>query len=220
MNIATIIETYIFSNTFLESGIVILLGLFLRIILASCKQLWVTTFHQTMTFMMLPVTTYIITKVISGNIALSLGMVGALSIVRFRNPVKNSFELVMFFVLISLGITASTGIIYPIALTTFITLIILISIVIEKIYFEKNKKRLFSLSFTEGEKVSTLEVEVKEPIEDLKNNFFLVNQIDHFTENTYIYKFASQKKTDMQNLQNEIKKLYSKKIVSIEYVSN
>ena len=40
--------------------------------------------------------------------------------------------------------------------------------------------------------MSTLEVEVKEPIEDLKNNF-LVNQIDHFTENTYIYKFASQK---------------------------
>lgn len=220
MDFNILIKTYIFSNTFLECIIVIFLGLLLRIVLASCKQLWVTTFHQTMTFMILPVTTYIITKVISGNIALSLGMVGALSIVRFRNPVKNSFELVMFFVLISLGITASTGIVYPVALTFFTILIVIFSVIIEKFYFNKNKKRLFALSFTEGEKVSTLEVEVKEPIEDLKNNFFLVNQIEHFTENTHVYKFASQKKSDMQSLQNEIKKLYSKNLVSIEYVSN
>ena len=31
---------------------------------------------------------FVIVKIISGNIALSLGMIGALSIVRFRNPVK------------------------------------------------------------------------------------------------------------------------------------
>ena len=124
MSFLNLINTFVFSNTFISSITVILLGLSLRIALASCKQLWVTTFHQTMTFMILPLTTFMITKVIAGNIALSLGLVGALSIVRFRNPVKNSFELVMFFVLVSLGITASSGLVYPIALTFFVISII------------------------------------------------------------------------------------------------
>ena len=42
---------------------------------------------------------YIITIAISDNWALSLGMIGALSIVRFRNPVRSSFELTLFFYL-------------------------------------------------------------------------------------------------------------------------
>ncbi len=220
MNIINLINSFVFSNTFISSITVILLGLSLRVVLATCKQLWVTTFHQTMTFMILPLTTFMITKVIAGNIALSLGLVGALSIVRFRNPVKNSFELVMFFVLVSLGITGSSGLVYPIALTFFVISIIIFSVFIEKYYFEKNKKRLFSFSFTEGEKVSTLEVEFKKPIDELKKNDFLINEIDHFSENTFIYKFASPKKTDIQNLHDEIKSKYLDDIINIEYVSN
>ena len=57
-------------------------------------QNWIKTFSHTLTLFMLPIVTYTITSVISDNIALSLGMIGALSIVRFRNPVKSPFELV------------------------------------------------------------------------------------------------------------------------------
>ena len=39
---------------------------------------------------------YIITLSISDNLALSLGMIGALSIVRFRNPVKNPLEIIIY----------------------------------------------------------------------------------------------------------------------------
>ena len=52
----------------------------------------------------MPSITSIITTLISSNIALSLGMIGALSIVRFRTPVKSPLELVMFFALITIGI--------------------------------------------------------------------------------------------------------------------
>ena len=62
-----------------------------------------------MAFLLLPIVTYAITSVISDNIALSLGMVGALSIVRFRNPVRSPFELSVYFLLISLGICASVS---------------------------------------------------------------------------------------------------------------
>ena len=68
----------------------ILSGLVLRFSLSITGQNWVKTYQQTIAFLILPVVTYVITKTITGNIALSLGMIGALSIVRFRNPVKSA----------------------------------------------------------------------------------------------------------------------------------
>ena len=64
-------------------------SLSIRMLLDFLGQKWIKTVAQTATLCVLPVLTYIITNVISGNIALSLGMVGALSIVRFRNPVRS-----------------------------------------------------------------------------------------------------------------------------------
>ena len=64
-------------------------------------------YSQILVFTLLPVTGYLITSVISNNIALSLGMVGALSIVRFRTPVKNPSELVTYFILITIGIVVN-----------------------------------------------------------------------------------------------------------------
>lgn len=71
------------------------------------KNYWANSIFFTMSTYLLPQIGYIITKIISGNIALSLGMVGALSIIRFRHPVKNSLELVTYFALISMGIATT-----------------------------------------------------------------------------------------------------------------
>ena len=73
-------------------------------------QTWIKTIAHTSTLLLLPILTYVITSVISGNIALSLGMVGALSIVRFRNPVRSPLELSVYFGAITLGITASVSV--------------------------------------------------------------------------------------------------------------
>jgi len=53
--------------------------------------------------------TSMIIMTISGNLILSLGMVGALSIVRFRTPVKDSMDLVFLFWAISAGIANGVG---------------------------------------------------------------------------------------------------------------
>ena len=87
--------------------LLIVSGLLLRFSLTFTGQAWAKSHAQTVTFMILPVITYVITKTISGNIALSLGMIGALSIVRFRHPVKSALELVMYFDLITIGIATS-----------------------------------------------------------------------------------------------------------------
>lgn len=53
--------------------------------------------------------TSLVIMTISGNLVLSLGMVGALSIVRFRTPVKDSMDLVFLFWAISAGIANGVG---------------------------------------------------------------------------------------------------------------
>ena len=55
-------------------------------------------------FMMLIPTMILIITVIKSSIALSLGLVGALSIVRFRTPIKEPEELTYIFVAIAVGL--------------------------------------------------------------------------------------------------------------------
>ena len=62
---------------------------------------------------------YIITLSISDNLALSLGMIGALSIVRFRNPVKDPLEIIIYFLFITIGITLAVNHIYYLILMFF-----------------------------------------------------------------------------------------------------
>ena len=142
-----------------------LCGLFIRMVLSFSNQKWINTYHYTLAFILLPVITLTITRIISNNVALALGMVGALSIVRFRNPVKNPFELVLYFLLITIGISMSVRYIYGIGLTLFSTSVIYLTYLVDK-YF----KDFFSLSFTEGKSQHILEVTSSEKIDELENS--------------------------------------------------
>lgn len=56
------------------------------------------------TFVLLAVTTMLVISVVKSSLALSLGLVGALSIVRFRAAIKEPEELVYLFLAIALGL--------------------------------------------------------------------------------------------------------------------
>jgi hypothetical protein len=53
--------------------------------------------------------TGLIIKAISSNVVLSLGMVGALSIVRFRTAIKNPIDIIFIFWAIGVGIISGAG---------------------------------------------------------------------------------------------------------------
>jgi len=111
--------------------LLIISALLIRQTLVFSNQGWAKSYSQTISFLLLPIITYIITKTISGNIALSLGMIGALSIVRFRHPVKSALELVIYFALITIGIAASVRTKWAIQLVVCTILIILIVKIIQ-----------------------------------------------------------------------------------------
>lgn len=59
-------------------------------------------FSQVFAFILL--TTILIISIVKSSLALSLGLVGALSIVRFRTPVKEPEELAYLFIAIAMGL--------------------------------------------------------------------------------------------------------------------
>lgn len=177
-------------------------GLSLRMMLTLVKQKWVATYHHTMSYILLPLITLTITKVITGDIALSLGMVGALSIVRFRNPVKNPFELVIFFALVTIGISMASKIQYGILLTVMINAVIFGSYLLEKIGSNFGFQ-IYSLSFDEGNSFNILEVTSTEEVSDLNDSKLLLQYVHDKSTNTRHYRLASRShNTDL----NEIRK--------------
>lgn len=61
------------------------------------------------TFLPLALSTLLIITVIKSSISLSLGLVGALSIVRFRAAIKDPEELIYLFLMIGLGVTGGAN---------------------------------------------------------------------------------------------------------------
>ena len=96
-----------------ESSIVdFLINIFITIILAYIIGLVYSKYGNslsnrkklTQTFVLIAVTVMLVISIVKSSLALSLGLVGALSIVRFRTAIKEPEELVYFFVAIALGL--------------------------------------------------------------------------------------------------------------------
>ena len=161
--------SYILSHADKIYGILLLLvmSIGIRMLLQILGQRWITTIAHTSTLVMLPILTYIITSVISGNIALSLGMVGALSIVRFRNPVRSPLELSVYFAAITMGIAASVSLTW---LAFLAGSIVLAAIVLACLHWSSKlffKSPFFTTSFSEGNSMSTLDITATSEIEEL-----------------------------------------------------
>lgn len=84
--------------------------------------------------------TCFIVIVISSNVVLSLGMVGALSIVRFRSAVKDPLDVGFLFWTVAVGVTCGAGL-YLISLiaTVFIAVIYIVLVRV------RNRKRIYLL---------------------------------------------------------------------------
>jgi len=86
-----------------------LIGLFIFFVYKKTFQgvLYQRSFNVSLIAITMVITLIIMT--ISGNLILSLGMVGALSIVRFRTPIKDPVDLVFIFWAITVGIANGVG---------------------------------------------------------------------------------------------------------------
>lgn len=193
----------------LKDGILAALsGLVIFTSLVLIGQKWVRNLHLLITYLLLPLVAYVITNVISNNLALSLGMIGALSIVRFRNPVRNPLELVMFFSLLTLGIAYAVNMKWGIFLLSSVVSVLIFSFIIEK-GLKKFKSNFFSLSFDDSHLSNLLEVQSNEPIDFLENQkeLLLSSITNENGKLKYYYKIENKKKNEILELRSKIQKI-------------
>ena len=180
----------------------VLLGLLFRLNLSIIHgQVWARTKSQQLIFASLPSVGFVITSVISGNIALSLGMVGALSIVRFRSPIKNPYELVSYFYLITVGIATSVN---PTISINFFIATLIVSLLIESGNFIGQKYGLNSSinEIDEFTKTNFLLLKTNKKNEDLQGSLYLKNF--SYSENEYTYNLSDKNIRNLEDLLNQV----------------
>ena len=106
-------------------------------------------------FMLIALTTMLVITIVKSSLALSLGLVGALSIVRFRSAIKEPEELAYLFLAISigLGMGANQNIITVVAFA-IISAIIIAS---HKLFHSKYDDKNINLTIHGNNKKITLE---------------------------------------------------------------
>jgi uncharacterized membrane protein YhaH (DUF805 family) len=191
-------------------------GLLLRFSLTLTGQAWAKSHAQTVTFMVLPIITYVITKTISGNIALSLGMIGALSIVRFRHPVKSALELVMYFDLITIGIATSVRTKWAIQLVLCTILIIFFVKILQKIS-NKYGRSFYNMSFNEGNTSNTLEIISTKKIDIIEDSENLANSLNDNENKQFTYRLHFNNRQSLEEFKNKLSNNQSIQKVNVVY---
>ena len=198
--------------------IMLISGYAIRYALIFYGQMWAKSFAQTVSFFILPIITFVITKTIYGNIALSLGMIGALSIVRFRHPVKSALELIIYFDLITIGIAASVKNNYAIILS-ILTVVILIALkVFNNIQKKNNNKSFYNISFNEGLELNQIEIISSKKIDLIENNNNLKSVLNDNENKDYVYRLVFEDKIELQNFKNEIENIDGLKKIDVSYI--
>ena len=202
----------------LKPILLMVLGAFsIRYTLIFAGQAWARSYAQTVAFMVLPIITYVITKTISGNIALSLGMIGALSIVRFRHPVKSALELIMYFDLITIGIATSVRTKWAIQLILCTIVIIVLVKIVQKIS-QKYGKSFYNTSFNEGIVLNSMEVFAKDKIDLIESSNNLVSLFNDTSQNEIVYRLTFENKNELNLFKKKIEESKNINKININFV--
>lgn len=171
-------------HTYLLSIIICALLLYLLSVIYIRFGKSISNRHQLARVLILVgITTFIIISIVKSSLALSLGLVGALSIVRFRTAIKEPEELGYFFIAISIGLGMGANQLLP----TLIGFLVLVAVIV--VLNKKAIKSSFSQNIVvslkcEREKKSAMTNKISEIITatanqvDLKNMKFFDDRIN------------------------------------------
>ena len=113
-------------------------------------------------------------------------MVGALSIVRFRNPVRSPLELSVYFGAITMGIAAAVSLKWLLLLVAAVTLVAFVLTLINLVTNRLSNKPFFISSFSEGNNLSNLTITAEQEVPMLNNSELLMSKTVSSDEVTYI----------------------------------
>ncbi|MCM3634165.1 DUF4956 domain-containing protein [Paenibacillus camelliae] len=169
-----------------------LIGMFIYAIYRKTFRGVVYSYNYNVSFVLMTMITTLVIMTISTNIVLSLGMVGALSIVRFRTAVKDPLDIVYMFWAISAGIATGAKI-YPLAIGG--------SLIIGLVIFWLSKRKVREEAYLliirhTDEAINELRTELRK----LKGKLKSKNVRKNYTEVTYEIKLVDDNTAFLQSI--------------------
>ena len=138
---------------------------------------------------------FLVILVVKSSLALSLGLVGALSIVRFRTPIKEPEELVYLFLAIAIGLGYAAG-------QTLLTSVIFLSILIINYFWlsnQNNKAIEYNLVIAWGDEELSFE-KMTNIISDSVDSIKLIRLEYGENTNTAVLMIAPKETADIEEL--------------------
>ena len=169
-------------------------------------------------FVILGVTTCIVIMIVKSSLALSLGLVGALSIVRFRAAIKEPEELVYLFLIIAIGLGCGANQLIITSVGIFFSLFI---IMIYSGYLRRSNKNIeekINLGIIIQENISDIQInnlitEIKKVSKELK--FISMSRSNEST--TINIDLKPKKFENLTLLSGKIKRRFSNSKVILAY---
>lgn len=188
-----------FGNFFIAIILSLILAYFVKVTYIKVGRALNDKDYFSDTFIPLAIITTLVITVIKFSLALSLGLVGALSIVRFRAAIKEPEELVFLFFVIAIGLANGAN---QFLLSIFSTIIIIFILLVRNMYFSKNDK-----SFSSDSNILNISIlnnnkkNIDEIINELKTEFkYLKLKSANINKNSSDYIFWYETSDDTEIL--------------------
>ena len=153
-------------------------------------------------FPFITLTIVLVIYIVKSSLALSLGLVGALSIVRFRTPIKEPEELAYLFICIAAGLGYGANQTIPTTVAVLVILLLVYLVKIKKIRTD-NKNIFLNLEIEKKDEINTSEItkNINKILKTENDNFNLVKLdiSDDIFQATYILNIKNLDKLELIN---------------------
>ena len=201
----------------LDTALLILLSLIASLIYVKFASSLSNRKKFSAIFPLLALTTMMIINIIRSSLALSLGLVGALSIIRFRSAIKEPEELAYLFFIISLGLGFGAG---QREVTIIFFIVIALMIIIKNLF--KNKIAFFNNQNDQGLFLNvisprkTIDLDKLVSILDKNCHFIDLKRVnEQAKESEFLFLIKTKDINNLTNIKNNILKLDDTADISI-----
>ena len=194
--------------------LLIICAFILKIIYENRSSSLSGKFHIGIVIPILSQIIFLIILIVKSSLALSLGLIGALSIVRFRTPVKEPEELIYLFFSIAIGIGFGAG-------QTLVTLLVFILIILTIYFFGSKKTTMTNIDYNllieipYGKSQRPKQDEVIKIIKKIFNNYNVSKiEIDDDIKFLIVLEISSSEIEKISEFESNIKSKYDNSKIS------
>lgn len=163
----------------------IVFAVILSWIISKSTRLVVDTAQYLPMFLVLIPTMILIITVIKSSIALSLGLVGALSIVRFRTPIKEPEELAYIFIAIAIGLGLGANQVLATVVGFSVVVVVLLPFMFKRSAVRQGQSAYVEIILDSGE-AETLNIETVSKLLDEGNIKYRIKRVTETTSHCEI----------------------------------